>query len=523
MTIHEYREKKGQLGCNTDFLTWDDAVELAHGCFPGEDLPRRCRVCAKEPYASAEEYTAAKLRCERLKGSSIKKEQALYKRERASYAQLHWFQHEFCQPELHLGMESWIPELLHVLELNCGYLQWKHCTLKHCDPFCREMLAVFLTGLGAPLDTRKKEDGRAKADRWFKASTWDALVLGSNKFPGGLSTWYPCVVLLIIDCFRDARDNGGQHTSAANVAAAAACAAPPPPRPAGRGFDVRDDSDDDEDIPIRRPPARAPARAPAQDTTTAPLTLKQLLARDLGNNMAANALLMLSSMDTYGVMHTTLRTPPPLVDDPAHEDRVEWALNIATTSVACFHDLEESNPSHRSAMPHIVWAVVPEFVMKRGNLWRYSSGKLEARGAVAKRLGRGVVCWRNLGTTSTRGVKKRAVGTKKSRKKKLAVLDTEKAVTTTWKTSGCKQLLEMLGLRERRLRANPQASRASSALSKFGRIKATRHTIKHENAQQKAHHSYTCLQLFEKMYRGQLKRLYNSLGVMQLDAWNALV
>ena len=520
-SIDEYRQKKQQLGV-TGFLTWDDSTELGHGLFPGENLPRRCRVCAKKPYATVAEYMAAKLRCERLKGSSVKKEQALYKRERATYAALHWFQHEFCQPALHLGMSSWIPELMHVLELNCGYLQWKHCTLKHCDAFCREMLAVFLTGLGAPLDTRKKEDGRAKADRWFKASTWDALVLGSNKFPGGLSTWYPCVVLLITDCFRDARDNGGVHTSAANVAAAAAAAAPPPPRPAGRGFDVRDDSDD-EDVPIRRPPPRAPARAPAQPTASAPLTLQQLLTRDLGNSMAENVLLMLSSMDTYNAMHTNLRSPLPMVDDPAHEDRAEWALNIAITSVACFHDLEESNPSHRSAMPHTVWAVVPEFVMQRGNIWRYSSGKLEARGAVAKRLGRGVVCWRNFGTVSTRGVKKRALGTKKSRKKFLAVLDTEKAVTTTWKTSGCKQLLEMLGLREKRLRVNPHVSRASSALSKFGRIKASRHTIKHENAQQKAHLSYTCKQLFEKMYRGQLKRLYSNLGIMQLEAWNALV
>ena len=114
------------------------------------------------------------------------------------------------------------------------------------------------------------------------------------------------------------------------------------------------------------------------------------------------------------------------------------------------------------------------------------------------------------------------LGTVKSRKKKLAVPTGEKTVSTTWKTSGCKQLLEMIGVREKRHRSDPTASRASTSLSKFGRIRAARNTIKHEADPQKAAGTYTCLHLFEIMYRGKLKRLYNNLGEIQLDAWNAL-
>ena len=515
-TLTEYRTFKRKLGCK-GLLVWDDSVELAHGIFPGEELPRSCRACKKVPYATVAEYKAAKARVLRLKTSSVKKEVALYKRERATYASLHWFQHEFCQPELRLGMRSWIPEMMHVLELNLGYLVWKHCTLKHCDSFAREMIAVFLTNLGAALDTRKKEDGRAKADRWWKASVWDSLVMGSNKFPGGLRNWYPCLVLLIIDCYRDVREHGGEHTAAENVAAAAA--APPPGPVAQRGFDVRDDSDDDDE------PARRPAPPPPPPPAALPpdqLTLHQLLSRDLGANMATQLLLMISSMDTYQAMHETIRSPPACVDDPDDPARDSWAVEIAVTSVRCFHDLEESNPSHRSWMPHITWAIVPEIVKERGNIWRFASAKLEARGAVAKCLGRGVVCWRNLGTTSSRGIKKRPLGTVKSRKKKLVVPTGEKTVSTTWKTSGCKQLLEMIGVREKRHRSDPTASRASTSLSKFGRIRAARNTIKHEADHQKAAGTYTCLHLFEIMYRGKLKRLYNNLGEIQLDAWNAL-
>ena len=34
--------------------------------------------------------------------------------------------------------------MMHVLQLNLGYLQWKHTTLKHCDAFTRELIAVYL-------------------------------------------------------------------------------------------------------------------------------------------------------------------------------------------------------------------------------------------------------------------------------------------------------------------------------------------------------------------------------------------
>ena len=141
----------------------------------------------------------------------------------------------------------------------------------------------------------------------------------SNRFPGGLRNWYPCLVLLILDCFRDARNNGGEHTSAENVAAAAA-GPTPAARPVHRGFDVRDDSDDDE--PVRRPPAHAPAPVPAR-LPDDQLSIEQLLARDIGGNMAGNVMLMLSSMDTYYVMHNTIRTPPAGVDVPASPARSE--------------------------------------------------------------------------------------------------------------------------------------------------------------------------------------------------------
>eukprot|EP00965_Chrysotila_dentata_P055477 1840593-Pleurochrysis_carterae.AAC.1 len=77
------------------------------------------------------------------------------------------------------------------------------------------------------------------------------------------------------------------------------------------------------------------------------------------------------------------------------------------------HALENgSNSAHKSWMPHIVAFILPLFIARLGNLWKYASGKLEARGGRVKRIARSVVCWQ------PRGVYKRTIG--KGRKQKLA-------------------------------------------------------------------------------------------------------
>ena len=108
----------------------------------------------------------------------------------------------------------------------------------------------------------------------------------------------------------------------------------------------------------------------------------------VGKVLALSIGRMLNYYDAYYRFHITTHGPPPML---TRADREAYALRVGVDAVTVFHYLEDSNPEHKSWMPHIIWAVIPKFIAARGDIWRYSTAKLEARGAAAKALGRHVV------------------------------------------------------------------------------------------------------------------------------------
>ena len=118
-----------------------------------------------------------------------------------------------------------------------------------------------------------------------------------------------------------------------------------------------------------------------------------------GKANASTLLRMLDGNDAYERFHVHSHLPGPpassAITAPSalQEEADTFALKFAVTAVDMIHYIEDSNPDHKSWMAHIAWAVMPEFLSK-GMSWQYCTGKLEARGAAAKRIGRTTVCWR---------------------------------------------------------------------------------------------------------------------------------
>ena len=94
-------------------------------------------------------------------------------------------------------------------------------------------------------------------------------------------------------------------------------------------------------------------------------------------------------------------------------------------------------------MAHIIAFILPQFVAKYGNLWRFSSAKLEARGGRVKRVARAVVSWQ------PQGVYKKCI--KKKRRDGVGTENT-RVITVKHTGSGSKQLLD------RNARPHPPAS-----------------------------------------------------------------
>eukprot|EP00965_Chrysotila_dentata_P109114 3605502-Pleurochrysis_carterae.AAC.1 len=54
--------------------------------------------------------------------------------------------------------------------------------------------------------------GIVRAEKWWRASTWDTMVRGSATLPGGIAAWLPALCFMILDAHLEARRvrSGGQ-------------------------------------------------------------------------------------------------------------------------------------------------------------------------------------------------------------------------------------------------------------------------------------------------------------------------
>ena len=163
-----------------------------------------------------------------------------------------------------------------------------------------------------------------------------------------------------------------------------------------------------------------------------------------------------------------------------------------------------SNSTHRSWMPPIIGFVIPLFVARLGNLWRFSSAKLESRGGRVKRIARTCVSWQPKGVY-TRTIKKKRNG------------DTSSSNTRTVQVkagnNGCKTVLDRVVLQEVQIRHGVVRPRAAKRFRESGRVKKVRALAKSsEWADDRLKLELTCEGAFAAMYFDQMPRIYNESG-----------
>ena len=463
---------------------------------------------AKRPYSDVSLLAGAKAaaakRAQDLSKEGMRNHAAL----RQAFARLHGHQHEFVRPTTEGGMNRWIPELLHGLALNAGRQMFKQKALRLCDAFTRELSSTFFKGMGVPINLAKKETGRAKAERWWKASTWDDLVRGGSMAKGGLAPWASSWALLIADSHEDARAGGGRHS--------ATIARPAPPVPRSGGVDIESESDDEV-----APSKRVAAAPQAQVTSDDNLNLDALAERRYGKSLGSALVSMMDGFDLYKTMHVLLMEPPTLALAVSDSAKEIFALNVAVAINDTFHSVEESstlgNP-HKSYTWHQLLFTLTLFIADRGDLWPYATARLEARGGRVKVIARSVVQWSKQGVR-TRTIAKRV---RKSGKKALRGGPSRGSSHFEQRSTSCgvKQLLGAQGLREQFLRDGKTRSKKGGQLAKFGRVTAPRQTPKWEE-DYSVLKRLSCRDAFELCLRGRVPRFYGVSG--EKADWKAAI
>ena len=158
------------------------------------------------------------------------------------------------------------------------------------------------------------------------------------------------------------------------------------------------------------------------------------------------------------------------------------------------------------------------WALRLGNLWKYSTAKLEARGARAKMIVRRQTSARpraaDKGTAKTKQTISKRGGSKRAQKKGHVCTAEVTQYSQGYNSSQQAQLLAMLAIREKR--ALESGRRASSQLATLGKLKVER---KHRSSVPDAFahvvpegHEFTCVKVFESLLRGEFEPLYTPEG-----------
>ena len=219
-------------------LSVEERYVLSHMPLPGETLPRPCTSpgCkfAHDPSTAAQEHAALLAEEKRPSAIDTKAGKAAFSRWRMAHAHAHRNVQpgEYGKPMIHVNFTNVILDALHMAELNLPKLPFKHAILNNASDDAREAISQLLSQWRHPLDTRRKDDNRQRAQKWFTGEKWHSFCAGTAGSPGGPVAIATLVLLMAQDM--QLRGTPAADAAAAPAAAPAAPAAPaPPPRSAG--------------------------------------------------------------------------------------------------------------------------------------------------------------------------------------------------------------------------------------------------------------------------------------------------
>ena len=162
-----------------------------HNIVPGEAQPRPCThgdcKFAHDPSTAMAEHAEMLATEAALAADTTKAGKARFSKWRMDFAHKHGnlqpgvygrptFEHDFSEQIL---------DPLHYSELGMPKTGWKHGVKNNASDDARELISELLKSYKHPLDMRRKEDGRAAAQKWFTGEKWATFCAAERGSPGG--------------------------------------------------------------------------------------------------------------------------------------------------------------------------------------------------------------------------------------------------------------------------------------------------------------------------------------------------
>ena len=269
--------------------------------------------------------------------------------------------------------------MLHLVELGLPKTPWKHGILNNASDDARETISKMLSDWKHPLDTRRKDDNRSRAQKWFTGEAWASFCAGQRGSPGGPQAIAQIVKVIADDMQRrgvsigsgTAEDGVGEVAKPKGKAAAAA-----------RSAVSRSEA----------APATAAAQKPmlkhvptAMERAADPADLK--IIREIYGSRAQTIINTLLSFDAYFNFYYPLKDSELGVFDSDKEKVLQRAFESCCAAID-LHEITErlSIRHHKSFLFHGAIFKVTRDILAVGNNWAFGTSSLELGNADVKRV-----------------------------------------------------------------------------------------------------------------------------------------
>jgi len=413
-TVAQLHEFVKQCHCPTRL----ERYVWSHSPIPGEEKPRPCTApgCsfAHNQDSALEELAALLQEEERLASDKTKAGKAVFSKWRMAHAHSHFNVQpgKYGRPMFQHDLDDQLLDSLHYAELGLPKVPWKYGVLNNCSDDARQQISDKLAEWKHPLDCRRKDDGRARAQKWFTGERWSSFCAGERGSPGGPIA----IATLMLIVAEDMQLHGFAETAAA---APPTAEAPPGGQPdagrqgrGGRGGRVgrgrgrgrgaftrrameeptaenvaeQQAGEEDAEQAHGAPSARA---VPAGLHHT-PSTMEQeanpndlAIIRELYGSRAQSIINTLLAFDAYFAWYYPLKSSLPFLAPMA--DREDLALRCCRAAVD-MHEMFErvSIRSHGSFLPHGAVFKVPRDILRVADVHAVNLSPLELHNAETK-------------------------------------------------------------------------------------------------------------------------------------------
>ena len=367
--------------------TCDERFILSHMPLPGEDLPRPCTApgCAYGHNRNTVRAELAAMLAQEaeLTKDATKKGKAAFSKWRMAHAHTHNNVQpgKYGEPMLHHDFNHVVLDTLHMAELNMPKIPWKHCILNNASDDARAAVSEQLKKWKHPLDCRRKDDNRVRAQKWFTGAKWSSFCAGTEGSPGGPAA----IAAIVLIVAQDMQLNGSGIVEAPPPPVPAATA---PRRPAGRGRGA---------FVAARAAGRADKEPPGvmatrTETVHKPTAIEQTanpadlaIIRDLYGSRAQTIINALLAFDAFFAWYYPLKES--IDAESSLVEREARALDNCRSAIDV-HEIYErcSIRGHGSFMPHGAIFKLTKDILHVGDVWPYCTSALELQNAETKRV-----------------------------------------------------------------------------------------------------------------------------------------